>query len=75
MTAEEYVDQVVRGVMKDPVLSSQLRAGFMVRGVMKDYLHDWRSKNYATLLEWVNPAHASRAASSRGAEKVRTTVV
>ena len=65
MTAEEYVDRVVRGSLKDPVLSSQLRAGFVVRGVMKDYLHDWRSKNYATLLEWVNPAHASRAASSR----------
>jgi ribosomal protein S18 acetylase RimI-like enzyme len=75
MTAEEYVERVVRGAMKDPVLSSQLRAGFVVRAVMRDYLHDWRSKNYATLLEWVNPAHASRSASSRGAEKIKTTVV
>lgn len=66
MTADEYVTRVVRGSMKDPVLTSQLRAGFVVRDVLKDYLHDWRSKNYATLLEWVNPAHDSRAASSRG---------
>lgn len=75
MTAEDYVDRVVRGSLKDPVLSSQLRAGFVVRGVMKDYLHDWRSKNYATLLEWVNPVHSSRAASSRVAEKIKTRTV
>ena len=39
------------------------------------YLHDWRSKNYATLLEWVNPAHGSRVASSRtGFEKAPPSV-
>lgn len=62
MTAEEYVHRVTHGQMKDPVLTSQLRAGFVVRGVLHDYLHDWRSKNYATLLEWVNTARTARTA-------------
>jgi len=44
------------------VCSSDL---FAVRGLLTDYLHDWRSKNYATLLEWVNPAHASRMSTRR----------
>jgi GNAT superfamily N-acetyltransferase len=61
MTAEEYVHRVTHGLLKDPVLTSQLRAGFVVRGVLHDYLHDWRSKNYATLLEWVNTARTTRA--------------
>jgi len=65
ITAEDYVAQVAHGHRTDPVLSSQLRAGFLVRGVLSDYLHDWRSKNYATLLEWVNPAHVARRASPR----------
>jgi hypothetical protein len=47
-----------------------LQAGFVVRGILHDYLHDWRSKNYATLLEWVNPAHAARAASRNGSASV-----
>jgi ribosomal protein S18 acetylase RimI-like enzyme len=58
MTADEYVSRVMRGAIADPVLSSQLKAGFVVRGILKDYLHDWRSKNYATLLEWTNSAYA-----------------
>jgi ribosomal protein S18 acetylase RimI-like enzyme len=65
MTAQEYVARVVAGELTDPVLSSQLRAGFEVRGLLTDYLHDWRSKNYATLLEWVNPAHAVRTPAPR----------
>jgi len=64
MTADEYVARVLRGSLVDPVLTSQLKAGFVVRGVLSDYLHDWRSKNFATLLEWVNPAHAAQRASS-----------
>jgi GNAT superfamily N-acetyltransferase len=63
MTAEQYVAQVIRGARVDPVLTSQLRVGFVVRGILRDYLHDWRSKNHATLLEWRNPAHAVREAT------------
>ncbi|HEY3595230.1 MAG TPA: hypothetical protein VGL13_15195, partial [Polyangiaceae bacterium] len=55
MTAKEYVERVMRGQLRDRVLGSQLRAGFVVRGLLRNYLHDWRSRNWATLLEWPNP--------------------
>jgi GNAT superfamily N-acetyltransferase len=50
MTPEQYVDEVVRGLRKDRVLTSQLRAGFSVQGILPGYLHDWRSAHQATLL-------------------------
>jgi GNAT superfamily N-acetyltransferase len=55
MTAEEYVESVLRGDIRDRVLGSQLKAGFVVRGVLVGYLRDPRSRDYATLLEWVKP--------------------
>lgn len=55
LSAQEYVRRVVRGEISDRVLVSQLRAGFAIRGLMPNYLHDWRSRHWATLLEWVNP--------------------
>jgi GNAT superfamily N-acetyltransferase len=65
MTAREYVDAVVRGTMRDRVLNSQLRAGFLVRGLLRDYLHDWRSCNWATLLEMPNPDQWTAKASTK----------
>jgi GNAT superfamily N-acetyltransferase len=56
MTPHAYVDAVVRGELKDRVLVSQLRAGFSVRGVLTNYLHDWRSRHFASLLVWENSA-------------------
>jgi GNAT superfamily N-acetyltransferase len=50
MTPEAYVAEVVRGTRRDRVLTSQLRAGFVIRGILHDYLHDWRSAHFATLL-------------------------
>ena len=50
MTPAEYVDQVIRGERRDRVLTSQLRAGFVVRGILDGYLDDWRSHSYATHL-------------------------
>ena len=64
MTAREYVDAVLRGARRDRVLSSQLRAGFVVRGLLRDYLHDWRSCNWATLLEQPNPDRVTARVSS-----------
>ena len=52
---EEYVAQVIAGQIPDRVLTSQLRAGFAVRGILKNYLQDGRSRSFATLLEWKNP--------------------
>jgi hypothetical protein len=57
MSAHEYVALVVKGELHDRVLSSQLRAGFAVRNLLAGYLHDWRSRHFATLLEWMNPDH------------------
>lgn len=55
MTPEDYVERVKRGKLRDRVLNSQLKAGFAVRGVLVGYLADPRSRDYATLLEWVRP--------------------
>lgn len=54
LTAEEYVDAVKRGELKDPALNAHLRAGYDVRDVHMDYLPDSASLNYATFLELIN---------------------
>ena len=52
---EEYVKQVEMQNIYDPVLTFQLRNGFEIRGVIKDYWKlDDESLGYATLLEWKN---------------------
>jgi predicted amidohydrolase/GNAT superfamily N-acetyltransferase len=72
MTPEEYAARVVSGELRDLVLSFQLREGFALRGVMPNYIHDARSKNYATLIEWLNPDY--RAAPD-GERKARIACV
>ena len=57
MTAEEYIERVARGELKDPALSAHLKAGYRVLGVHMGYLHDAQSVNYATLLELPNPSY------------------
>ena len=52
MTPEEYVADVLAGRLTDRVLGSQIKAGFVVRGILVGYLNDPRSRDYATLLEW-----------------------
>jgi GNAT superfamily N-acetyltransferase len=54
MAPEDYVERVLRGEIRDRVLGSQLKAGFTVRGILAGYLGDPRSRDYATLLEWVS---------------------
>lgn len=68
MTPHEYVSRVMRGDLRDRVLESQLRAGFVVRGILSNYLHDWRSGHYATLLEWT--AVEARPHHGRSVERV-----
>lgn len=55
LSVEEYVEQVVRGESRDPTLSAQLRNGFVVRGILYDYLHDDALGHDATLIVWTNP--------------------
>jgi GNAT superfamily N-acetyltransferase len=55
LSLTEYVDRVVAGILPDSTLSFQLRMGFVVRGLIPDYIEDSASDNWATLIEWVNP--------------------
>jgi predicted amidohydrolase/ribosomal protein S18 acetylase RimI-like enzyme len=55
LTAEEYVEKVVAGELKDPALTAHLKAGYQVKGVYLDLLQDEASLNYSTFLEMPNP--------------------
>lgn len=56
LSAERYVQRVVRGEIHDPTLSFQLHRGFDVLAVVEDYLHsDPASQGNAALIEWLNP--------------------
>lgn len=57
MSAAEYAHRVADGELQDLVLSFQLREGFELRGVMANYLSDPRSRNWASLIEWLNPEY------------------
>ncbi|MBE0507961.1 MAG: bifunctional GNAT family N-acetyltransferase/carbon-nitrogen hydrolase family protein [Marinospirillum sp.] len=51
----EYLEQVSRREIHDPILSFQLANDFQVKRLMREYLpEDDRSQGYATLLEWNN---------------------
>ena len=50
MTPEAYVEAVVAGRIFDPTLSKQLRVGFQVRGVLRDYAPDPETLGHAALI-------------------------
>jgi len=55
MTAREYVDKVTQKVLVDPVLTTQLSNGFVLKRLMSSYMEsDKESRGYATFLEWTN---------------------
>ncbi|CAN5793363.1 hypothetical protein BH23GEM11_BH23GEM11_20910 [soil metagenome] len=56
MSPEVYVEELVRGLRKDPTLSFQLAKGFQVLGVAPGYLRtDQESLGYAAVVEWRAP--------------------
>ena len=55
LSPQAYVDQVVAGELYDSTLSFQLKRGFAVRGLLRDYIEDDASDNWATLIVWDNP--------------------
>ncbi len=69
---EEYVARVKEEEIHDPVLSFQLKEGFVVRAVMPNYIRDERSHNHATLIEWLNPDYQPM---SQDDSKVRVSCV
>ncbi len=55
LSVPEYINQVKRRKIHDPILSFQLSNDFDVKRLMRTYLpEDDASKGYATLLEWDN---------------------
>lgn len=65
LTPEEYIQQVVDGERRDSVLSFQLREGFVVRGILRNYITDPMSNNLASLIEWLNPDYSAKELSSK----------
>jgi GNAT superfamily N-acetyltransferase len=56
LSPEAYVARVVRGELRDPTLSFQLRQGFHVLAVVSGYLrYDPESGGNAAVIEWLNP--------------------
>ncbi|WP_018130296.1 GNAT family N-acetyltransferase [Effusibacillus pohliae] len=55
MTAEQYLKAVVKGELKDPVITFLLRCGRTPVRVIPNYLEDEESCNYGALMEWKNP--------------------
>jgi GNAT superfamily N-acetyltransferase len=47
---EGYLKLVERKLIFDPTLSTQLRLGFTVRGLLPDYITDPESRNFAALI-------------------------
>lgn len=55
LSAAQYVEQVIAGERKDPVITFLLRCGRVPIGVAEDYLEDEQSLNYAVIMQWRNP--------------------
>jgi GNAT superfamily N-acetyltransferase len=57
LSAEEYVAQVVARKLFDPTLSVQLNRGFVVYGILQNYVHDPECDGKAAFLVWRNPGY------------------
>ena len=55
LSAEAYVIKVIRKELRDPTLTFQLREGFRVLALTRNYINDPQSRDTAALIEWVNP--------------------
>ena len=58
MSIEQYVEKVLGGELKDPVVSFLLRCGRTPVRPVANYLEDEESLNYGMLMEWKNPFKA-----------------
>ncbi|MCT8138222.1 GNAT family N-acetyltransferase [Anaerobacillus sp. CMMVII] len=55
LTPEQYLDKVVKGEVKDPVITFLLQCGRTPVTIVENYLEDEESQNYGVLMEWKNP--------------------
>ena len=55
MTARQYIDKVIDKSLFDPVLTTQLSNGFVLKRLIPGYMTmDAESRGYAAFLEWAN---------------------
>lgn len=58
MTAREYAEKVIQRGLYDPVLTTQIANGFVLKRLIPGYFpSDTASRGYATFLEWTNLDH------------------
>ncbi|WP_281887358.1 GNAT family N-acetyltransferase [Paenibacillus sp. YYML68] len=55
LTPEQYMEKVLAGTLKDPVVTFLLRCGRTPVCLVANYLDDEESRHYAMLMEWRNP--------------------
>ncbi|MFN7250162.1 MAG: GNAT family N-acetyltransferase [Anaerobacillus sp.] len=55
LTPEQYLEKLVQGELRDPVISFLLQCGRMPVAIVRNYLEDEDSCNYGVLMEWKNP--------------------
>ncbi|WP_349407954.1 GNAT family N-acetyltransferase [Pseudalkalibacillus sp. SCS-8] len=55
LTPEHYVESILNGERKDPVVTFLMKAGRTPVKLLPDYLDDPESANYGLLMEWKNP--------------------
>ncbi|WP_099363180.1 GNAT family N-acetyltransferase [Fredinandcohnia onubensis] len=60
LSAEEYIEKVMTGELKDPVITFLLRCGRSPVQLIENYLDDEESCNYGLLMEWKNPFQYKR---------------
>jgi len=73
-TVENYVESVRERKIKDPVLGFQLRNGFEVLGIFKNYLpNDAESLGYACHMIWRNPQHYDAVFNDSRGKKIAST--
>jgi GNAT superfamily N-acetyltransferase len=62
LSVEEYVEQVVAGRLVDPTLTVQLKCGFRVHAIIRDYVTDPSCDHMAALIIWDNPDYTGPGA-------------
>ncbi|MDN7242608.1 GNAT family N-acetyltransferase [Planococcus sp. N028] len=55
LSPKQYIDKVLAGELRDPVITFLMRCGRMPVCLIADYLEDEESHNYGLLMEWKNP--------------------
>ncbi|MBI3434879.1 MAG: GNAT family N-acetyltransferase [Proteobacteria bacterium] len=80
-SAEKYLEMVLAGRQRDPVIGFQIRNGFTPIGILHNYLPvDHESRGFATHMIWRNPQVPDEivvadASAARGPQTVRVAAV